>query len=89
MKKQTAILKWKLMVFVCELMQKACKLELSLKCGMKILPRLSIDIRSSSAAFAVKQIPTRHVLTASVLCFLFCFYSEGKTEKVKPFEHNL
>lgn len=80
-KKQTAILEWKFMTFMCELMQKAHKLELNLKCSMKILSHLSTDITTFRVAFAVEQIPTSCVLTTSVLCFVSCFYSERKIEK--------
>lgn len=38
-------------------------------------------MRSSRAALAVGQISTRHFLTASVLCFLSCFYSGRKRER--------
>lgn len=53
-KKQTAILEWKFMTFMCELMQKAHKLELNLKCSMKIFSHLSIDTRTFRDAFAVE-----------------------------------
>lgn len=42
-KKQTAILKLKFITFTWELMQKACELELSLKCSMKMLSHLSLE----------------------------------------------
>lgn len=43
LKKQTAILKLRFITFTWELMQKACELQLSLKCSMKMLSHLSLE----------------------------------------------